>query len=306
MAKVRTVLGDVDPSEIGITLIHEHIFFKTVNENGEDRQIIDFDGQIDELSVFIGQGGGCVVDQTTIELGRQPTMLARLAQETGLHIVASTGFYHEPWLPDMVREADVEAVTQIMIKDVDQGIDDTDIRAGFIGEIGSSEISTTELEEKVLRAAGQANQATGAAISTHTVAGAEALRQIDILLEEGVDPQRVIISHVDLDHVEHLKMVAERGVFLSFDTIGQPRFRDEYRMTGDEIRLETLLAIVKAGFEDQIVLSHDIRRVGRLRVNGGHGYGHLLGTFIPLLLKNLSEATINKFLVQNPCRALAF
>jgi predicted metal-dependent phosphotriesterase family hydrolase len=306
MARIRTVLSDVDPDEIDITLIHEHLFFDKGLKSDQDSKLLDVSTQIDELKIFIEQGGNCIVDQTTIELGRQPDLLKQLAKKTGLHIIASTGFYHEPWFPDLVREADSDDIAQIFVKEINQAIDGVDFRAGLIGEIGSTEIGTTPLEEKVLRAAARAHLETGVTISTHTMAGAEALRQINILQAEGVDPQRIIIGHVDLDHVEHLKMIAECGAFLSFDTIGKPRFRDEYRMTGDDIRYEVLTAIVDAGYEDQILLSHDISRTRYLKSCGGHGYGHLLAEFVPRLRQELSESTIDKFLKYNPRRALAF
>jgi phosphotriesterase-related protein len=247
-----------------------------------------------------------VVDQTTIDMGRQPALLKRLAEAMKIHIVVSTGFYHETWYSDMIRQTDVDVLAQIMIKEIEEAIEGVDFRAGLIGEIGSSEVGTTAQEEKVLRAAARAHMATGAPISTHTMAGSEALHQISICKEEGVDPRRVIISHVGLDHVEHIRMIAEQGAFLGFDTIGKPRYKDEYRMTGDDIQLEVLCAIVNAGYEDQIVLSHDISRTNYLRANGGRGYGHLLGTFVPRLRERLSEEVIEKFLIHNPIRALAF
>ncbi|OGO20418.1 MAG: hypothetical protein A2Z14_16460 [Chloroflexi bacterium RBG_16_48_8] len=137
-------------------------------------------------------------------------------------------------------------------------------------------------------------------ISVHTMSGAAALSAIDILQEEGVEPQRVIIDHLDHDHAEHLRMVAERGVFLGFDCIGKTRYQD------DAIRLELVCAMVEAGYEDQIALSHDISKSDYFRVYGGHGYVHILGSFVPRLRERLSEGTIEKFLIHNPRRALAF
>ena len=101
-------------------------------------------------------------------------------------------------------------------------------------------------------------------------------------------------------------MVAEEGAFLAFDTIGKPRYKDQYRMTGDDIQLEVLCAVVNAGYEDQIVLSHDISQTNYLRASGGRGYGHLLGTFVHRLYDRLSEEKVKKFLIHNPRRALAF
>lgn len=288
MKKIRTVMGDVDPGEIGITLIHEHPY------------LMGFDIQMKELADFRDQGGSCVVDQTTIDLGRQPDLIKRLAEETGLNVVASTGYYREEGHPEDVSQADANTIAKFMIHEIEVAIEGVDFRAGLIGEIGTSEFGTTAQEDKILQASARAHLATGATISIHTMGGAEALHALDILQDEVVDPQRVIIDHIDLDHVEHLRMIAERGVFLGFDTIGKTRYRD------DALRLEVLCAIVEEGYEDQIVLSHDISKPDYLRANGGHGYVHLLGTFVPRLRERLSETTIEKFLIQNPRRALAF
>ncbi|OGO20417.1 MAG: hypothetical protein A2Z14_16455 [Chloroflexi bacterium RBG_16_48_8] len=287
MAKVRTVMGDVDPKEIGITLIHEHTCG------------IDFDLQLGELISYQKQAGDCVVDQTTTE-GRRPIMLKRLAEETGLHVVSGTGFYREEQHPDRVLKSNINGVAQIMIREIEEAVEGGDFRAGIIGEIGISEFGTTAQEEKVLRASAKAHLETGVAISIHTMGGAEGLHALDVLEEEGVDLKRVIIDHIDLDHVEHLRFIGERGAFLGFDTIGKARYRD------DALRLEVLCAMVNAGFEDQIVLSHDISKVDYLKAKGGHGYVHLLGTFVPRLRERLPEATIEKFLIHNPRNILAF
>lgn len=300
MSRVRTVTGDVNPAQIGITLVHEHPFFNMVQGWDDDHCILDFELQVKEIGLFQAQGGDCIVDQTNIGMGRQPALLKRLAETTGLHVIASTGFYREPWLPEMARQVDIDALAETMAEEIEAGIPGSGFRAGLIGEIGSTEFGTTPLEEKILRAAGRAHRKTGATISTHTMGGAEALRQIEILQEEGVPPNRVIVSHVDLDHVEHLRLVARTGAFLGFDTIGKKRYRE------DSIRLGVLLALLEAGFEDQIVLSHDISRASYLKARGGHGYGHLLGEFIPQLRKSVPRTVIEKFLILNPRRALAF
>lgn len=300
MKRIRTVAGDIRPDDLGITLIHEHPFFDMAQGWDDDHRIVDFDAQVKELGLFQNQGGNCIVDQTNIGMGRKPYLIKRLAETTGLNIIAGTGYYREPWFPDIVRQADINGLAEIMVNEIEHGIEKGEYKAGLIGEIGSTEFGTTILEEKVLRAAGRAQLATGLAISTHTMGGAEALRQIQILKEEGVDPGRVIISHIDLDHFEHLRMVAGQGVFLGFDTIGKKSYRD------DEIRLKLLLAVIEAGFEDQVVLSHDISRASYLFSQGGHGYQHLLGEFIPRLSQWITKATIDKFLIDNPRRVLAF
>jgi len=287
MPRVRTVMGDVDVEEIGITLIHEHPY------------MVDFETQLAELKVFRQQGGSCVVDQTAT-VGRRPDLLKRLANETGLHVVASTGYYREEDHPEALRDIDADAIAEMMVREIQEAVEGGDFRAGLIGEIGVTEYGTTPQEDKVLRASARAQKATGAPLSVHTMGGADALHAIRLFDEEAVDPQRVIIDHIDLDHVEHLKMVAKEGVFLGFDTIGKARYRD------DGLRLAVLCAMVNAGYEDQIVVSYDISKPDYLRANGGHGYAYLLGEFMPRMRQRLTEATIHKLLVTNPRRILAF
>jgi phosphotriesterase-related protein len=253
-----------------------------------------------ELAEFKGQGGDCVVDQTTFGLGRRPMLLKQLAEETELHVIASTGFYREESHPEVVMDADINTIAAVMINEIEDSIEGVDFKAGLIGEVGTTEFGTTKQEEKTLRASAQAHLATGVTVSVHTMGGAEAINAINILQDEGVSPERIMIDHIDLDHVEHLRLVAERGVFLGFDTIGKARYRD------DTLRLEVLCAMVELGYEDQIVLSHDISKPDYLRTNGGHGYVHLLGTFVPRLRDRVSEEAIDKFLIHNPRRLLAF
>jgi phosphotriesterase-related protein len=288
MAIIRTVMGDINPEDIGITLIHEHIY------------TLDAEIQTSELLEFKEQGGNCVVDQTTIGLNRRPHLLKSIAGKTGLHIIASTGYYREERHPEFLFQYQVDDIAQVMINEIDDHIEGTDFKAGLIGELGTTEFGTTDQEDKILRAAAKAHLATGVTISVHTMGGAEALHAIQVLQDQGADPSHLIIDHIDLDNFEHLCLIAKTGAFLGFDTIGKSRYRD------DTVRLHLLVEMVKEGYEDQIVLSHDISKLDYLKTKGGHGYVHLLSTFIPNLRKYLYEEIITKFLVHNPRRALAF
>jgi predicted metal-dependent phosphotriesterase family hydrolase len=298
--RIRTVLGDIDPRQLGITLMHEHVFADMCETWDEDHCLVDFETQCRELGTFVSQGGKSVVDQTNRSMGRRPKLLTKLARKLEIHIIASTGFYREPWIAEEVRAASIYEITEIMVKEIEDGMDDLDVRAGSIGEIGSSEFGTSPAEEKVLRAAGRAHLLTGAPIVTHTMGGAEALRQIELLHQEGVDMGRVLISHLDLDHLEHLVMVARHGVYMGFDTAGKARYRS------DDARLELLCRLVEAGYEDRVCVSHDISRKSYLASSGGHGYGHLLGTFMERVQDRLGEDVTKKLLVSNPSNFLGF
>jgi phosphotriesterase-related protein len=153
----------------------------------------------------------------------------------------------------------------------------------------------------VFRAAGRAQRATGVAVTTHTHDGAElALTQVDVLMDEGVPPDRIIIGHLgDWRTPDYFAEIAERGVFIQFDHIGM------VELQLDEVRAGLIREMVERGYGDQILLSSDVCYKSHLRTFGGFGYGHLLTNFVPMLrAEGLSDAHIDAMLVDNPRNAL--
>jgi phosphotriesterase-related protein len=248
--------------------------------------------------------------------------VARVARATGLNVVHGTGVYVEPSHPDWVQSASVEDLADLFISEVRVGIGDTGVRAGIIGEIGTSGVAKasrdyrrvgdiTAEEEKVLRAAGRASVATGAAVGVHLdVRGHGAHRIIDILEEEGVDPSRMIMDHMDpvADFDYHLA-VAARGVFVEYDQFGRDYYADEIGVSWghDTLRLEYVRAMIEAGYEDQLLLSHDVCLKMDLRAYGGNGYDHIFTSVVPTMKrKGITGQQIEKLFIENPKRALAF
>jgi phosphotriesterase-related protein len=316
MPSVMTVLGPIHPKEIGITAVHEHLFAgATSNRFDADTRLDDMDSAIGELWAFKAAGGDTMVEVTTIDMGRDVNRLVELAEATGVKIIAATGYYKgayspnggEPkytweFLPEELRNASVAQLAEVMLEEVRQGVAGTNVKPGIIGEIGTSHNQIMEAEEKVFRAAARVNRATGIPISTHTTLGTMGREQVKILKEEGADLRHVVLSHMDLiaDTPYHIEL-AEQGVFLGFDTAG----KEQYQLNAT--RLALIQRLVLEGFEDHIVLSCDIGRRSLLRKHGGRGYFYLLRTFVPLLEKaGIGQATIRKFLVDNPRRLLAF
>lgn len=146
-----------------------------------------------------------IVEVTLRDLGRDPEGLRRISQESATHVVMGTGWYLEPYYPKEVYEVSAEQHAALMIREIEEGVlaaDGTRIRAGVIGEIGTHGGTLSPAEERVLRAAGRASNATGAAVTTHAFMYPTGVDQLSILEEEGVDPRRIAIGHVDtfLDH----------------------------------------------------------------------------------------------------------
>lgn len=301
--RVMTVQGPVDPTELGVVLPHEHLIVDLRHSLlGFDAILDDVDLAIDEVTLYRQAGGGTIVDVSNIGMGRDIRALARIAEATGVKIVAATGFYTEPYYPREVYELTTNRLADLLIGELTEGIDGTGIRAGVLGEIGTRRDFVGPAEERVFRAVARAHKATGAPISTHTFLEQLIHDQIDILTDEGVDPARVIIGHLG-DHrdVERLLGVARRGVYLQFDHLGYPV------QQRDTERARTIATLARAGYTSRILLSQDICIKSRLHGYGGTGYDFILSQFTRLLAdQGLAEDEIRQMLVDNPQQAVAF
>jgi phosphotriesterase-related protein len=350
---VRTVRGDVDPAEIGITSMHEHIFIDArvwfqearpdstsgwvdpdapvdmavLGALAQDPMVLrdnlvlnDEDVAADELTFFKQAGGSCIVELTSTGLHPNPEGLQRVAERTQVHIVAGTGFYVEQSHPDYVATASAEELAGMIAAEVNDGIAGTKVKAGIIGEIGTS--SVTPQEEKVLHATALAQQATGAAISIHTQRGFRAGEKVvQVLLGDGVWPERVILGHMDdalvdsstsvpnLAYLDYHRRCLDMGVFVQYDTFGMEWTwpSSGVRKPRDTDRATALATLIDEGYRDQLLVALDVWTKQCLRRYGGWGYDHLVRV-VPTLLRaaGIAAADIDRLLVHNPRRALAF
>ncbi len=213
-----------------------------------------------------------------------------------------TGWYREPVYPDYIARSSVDELADRLVRDIEEGVDGTGIRAGVIGEIGTEVDFLSPAQERVFRAAARAQRRTGVAISTHCQrTGRLGPEQVAILLEEGVAPDRIVIGHHgDKRHVEHELGLLEQGVYVQIDHVG---FRD---LQPDEQRARNVKAIIDAGFGERLLISQDVCFPQHLEWFGGIGYGHLLRRFVPMLREaGVTQDQIDTLLVANPARVLA-
>ncbi|MCL4466815.1 MAG: aryldialkylphosphatase [Chloroflexi bacterium] len=302
--KAMSVLGPVDPALLGFTQPHEHLLcdLHKVVIHTVDGLLNDEALAAEELLFFKRAGGGTLVDVTNRGLGRNPAAVKRISQATGVHLIVGCGWYRGRFYDESIDRTPTNDLAADMVRDVEEGIDGTGIRAGIIGEIGAEGSYLTAAEERVLRAAGRAHRRTGAAVTTHAVGYPLGVRQLDILAEEGVDPRRVIVGHCDhylfLDYQE---AILRRGAYVEFDNFGN---KIAY---SDERRIAMLLELLRLGFERQIVLATDVCLRSHLHAYGGHGYDHILTAILPALReKGVSEEQLHLLTVENPARVLAF
>jgi predicted metal-dependent phosphotriesterase family hydrolase len=307
--RVQTVLGPVDPSELGWILPHEHTAIALWHvpnrwdywELRRDEPVI-----VEELAAFREAGGGGLVDLTLDGVGRDPAWLAGVSRATGLHLVMGSGWYRGAYYPAAteVDRRSVDALADAIVRDASVGVGESGIRAGIIGEIGTDKPWLSAQEERVHRAAARAARRTGLAITTHAVQSTVGLDQLDVFEAEGADLSRVVIGHADsnpsLDY--HLAIVG-RGASLEFDFLGMTFTPLERH--GEGRIIDNLRELLGRGHVERILLSQDVCHDSQLRRYGGNGYTYLAESFLPRLREaGVSEAEIRTITVDNPRRLL--
>ncbi|MFV8766016.1 phosphotriesterase-related protein, partial [Yersinia enterocolitica] len=242
-----------------------------------------------------------IVEVTNRYMGRNPQFLLNVMRDSGINVIASTGYYTDSFYPPMVRENSAEQLAQTMIDEIEIGIDGTELKAGVIAEIGTSEGIITPDEAKVFHAAALAHHATGLPISTHTSFSTMGLEQIALLKQHGVALDRVVIGHCDLKEQPDLIMkMIDMGVYVQFDTIGKNSYFP------DERRIAMLVTLAERGLLDKVMLSMDITRRSHLKANGGSGFSYLVDSFVPMLLAaGISSAQVEMMLRHNPNKFFA-
>jgi phosphotriesterase-related protein len=339
--KVLTARGPIEPDELGVCITHEHVLFDwgltywTEPTTDEERALADAPIRLDnrgilqrnpflikenfwqesvhdavlEVADFKSAGGGTIVEVTPIDQGRDPAGLRRVSEATGVHIVANTGFYIEAGHPPYLAEKSIDELADILVHDIEVGIGDSGVRAGFMGDVGTTK-SVTANEEKSLRAVARAHLRTGVPMGIHVdPSDRQGLRVAEILFGEGVRPERIVLEHLDEQPVHDYQLaVAETGCYLEFDTwgsefyYGPPYSVPEPR---DIERAESVKFLIDQGHLEQLLLAQDVWLRQLMKKYGGEGYDSLFRYGIPRLrMAGVTDEQIRVMLVDNPRRLL--
>lgn len=335
---VTTVLGKLNKSELGMILPHEHLlidmrsivagqdnlhFHDKLNMENRwrvfndpytllDNAVIDSKdaalAELISLKEFMNSPI-TVVDATTDEIGRNPAALKRLSAISGVNIVIGCGFYTAAAHTQEFRRMTLKEAAAIVIEDLTVGVRDTNIKAGVIGEIGTSAV-ITEHEYKALDAAAEASNATGASIHVHTsLYERNGIAVADKLIGRGVNPSRICINHIDVAlRFDYLLTLLDKGVYIEFDNFGK-EFYIPKRKSGvlrgrfayDLERVKVITRLVKRGYVKQILITNDICLKSMLTSYGGNGYGHIFRNIIPMLIsEGLSAEQADILTRKNP------
>jgi phosphotriesterase-related protein len=318
MTTVPTVSGEVDVNDLGMTLMHEHIFIRTPDLQepfpgfmgwDEEREIANAH---ERLTALKESGVDTIVDMTVPGLGREIHRVRRAVEGTGLQVILVTGFYTYTDLPWPFRfhgpgkefdEPDDEALVNLFVGDVEHGIQGTEIRAAAL-KCCTDEPGVTEDIGRIIRAVARAHLRTDAPIVTHTHAGTRrGLDQQRILAEEGVDLSRVLIGHSnETDDLQYLTSLMEAGSYIGFDRCGLDITLDL------DLQINTLAELCRRGFARQIVVSHDrhcrsdwFTEEEAERIAPHWSYGYIQSSLIPAIRElGVGDADIHQMTHQNP------
>ena len=320
MTTVQTARGAVDSAELGQTLMHEHIFVLNadIQQNypeewgSEDERVAD---AVERLNDLASIGVRTIVDPTVIGLGRYIPRIARVAEQVDLNIVVATGcytyddvpfyfHYRGPALNEAVGAEVPEVMVDMFVKDIEQGIAGTAVRAAFL-KCAIDHQGMTAGVERVMRAVAHAHRQTGVPITVHTHPGSEqGLEAHRVLTSEGVDPRCVVLGHSgDSTDADHLSALAENGYILGMDRFGSNL------ETTFEARADIVVELCRRGFAESMVLSQDASCYidwldpGVMAMLPQWHYNHIHTEVLPYLREHgVTDDQIDQMLVGNPRR----
>ncbi|MCF8563170.1 phosphotriesterase-related protein [Alicyclobacillus tolerans] len=258
MALIQTITGPIDSSELGLTLVHEHLRTRSESVAVQFPHLYDeeyeFQKAVEQVLAVKERGIRTICDPTVMELGRDVRFMERVAKATGMQIIGATGIYSYHYIPPHFQNRSIDYMADVFVRDIEVGIQNTSIKAGFLKCATDAQGVTPDVE-KVLRAAARAHKRTGVPIMTHShPASGTGLKQLDIFKEEGVDPKRVLIGHTgDTDSLDYIFQVLARGAFIGMDRYGL----DRPLGIATERRNDTVIQLAKLGYANQMLLSQD-------------------------------------------------
>lgn len=300
---LHTTLGPLDADDLGLVLPHEHVFVELGDEVATHYREADLDDVVDVMAPLVRDatdaGVTAMVECTPVGVGRRADALAAVSEATGLPLVAPTGVYREPWVPEWVRAASEAELARWMLGELTDEIDDSGVRAAWI-KLSAGDDGLTACEEKILRAAARAGAETGALVGSHTVDADVVEEQLDVLEDAGYAAERFVWIHAqaEADRDRHLE-VADRGAYVEYDWVGSD--------PSDEAYLEMVERALDAGHGDRVLLSQDRGWYDPSEPGGGEQrpYTYLPETFLPKLRERVGEATARRLTRENPVRAFS-
>jgi len=256
MPTIESVTGPLEAGDLGTTLIHEHLRTRDEANARQFPHLYDGDAlyaaAVEAARNALDRGVKTIGEPTAMFLGRDVRFIERVAKETGLQAIVCTGIYTYDHLPLFWQSRSPDVMADALVHDIERGIQDTDIKAAFL-KCAADEPGVNDNVEKIHRACARASLKTGAPIMAHSrPASNTGPRQVEILLEEGVAPEKIQIAHCgDTDDLGYIEGLIEKGVYVGLDRFGIEMYQPMER------RLNTAQALLEKGYEEKLFLSAD-------------------------------------------------
>jgi phosphotriesterase-related protein len=312
VAQVLTTGGPVDDGQLGLTLIHEHLRIRSESVSFQFPHLYDEaherERALAQVRAAMERGVKTICDPTVMEAGRDIRFMSGIAEETGIQLVASTGIYAYHYVPPHFQNRDIDYMADQFVRDIEVGIQGTEIKAGFL-KCCTDHQGVTEDVEKVLRATARASNRTGRPIMTHShPQSGQGLAQIKVFEEEDVPPGRVLIGHTgDTDSLDYIEELLSHGPYIGMDRYGLDI------ILPTEQRNSTVVELVGRGYAERMMLSQDTcctidwfpqEMVDRMAPNWHMTY--VLDEIVPALKEaGVSDDQVDAMMVEAPRRWLA-
>lgn len=337
---ITTVKGDITSGGIKYVLPHEHFLsdlrplvapiddedfllplslsnYGKVSRNPyavlDNANLDSVDVMVKELEIYKRAGGNLAADVTTADFGRDVKKLREISQKSGVYIVAGCGCYIDASVPDSTKALSKDELRDIMLTELFEGIGDTEIRAGVIGEIGSSG-QMTEFEKKSLMAASEAQREAKCGMHIHaSLWNREGLEALRFAVSCGADAEKICVDHADvlLDE-DYILGVLDMGAYIEFDDFGKEFYVDRKNrnlllgsFASDKERVQFIKKLIEKGYTKQILISNDICLKSMTHTYGGWGFDHVITNIIPMMEDfGISTKDIDTMMTENPIRFL--
>lgn len=344
MKEIYTIKGPRDLSTYRRICAHEHLLLDMTHEavepkTEEERELFygevcmerlgllrrnpyvvrdnlildDEQDAVNELRFLEKHDVGLFLDLTPIGLGRDVRKLQWISERTNIDLVVGTGFFVHDALDEASSALSIDEMADIMVREIEVGIDDTGIRAGVIGEVGVSE-KIYPVERRSLLAAAKAHCKTDLPIYLHTYPWSWAgLEAVQLLMENGVAPKSICVCHIDVTFdVEYLHRLLDLGVYIEFDNFGKEFYFEAQDgafaggpFATDVERVRMLRTLAEEGYGPQIMIANDVCLKASLHKYGGWGYDHIFENIVPMMRQEKLPADVITQIVDiNPIRFL--
>ena len=302
--RINTVNSSIKASEMGKTLIHEHILVDFIGADKTGFHRWNRTDVIQKVTPYLKElkkiGVNTLFECTPAYLGRDVVLLKMLSERSGIKIISNTGLYgavDNKYIPAYAFEISADSLASMWVEEFENGIEGSDIKPGFIKISVDTMSVLSEIDEKIVKAAILTHKKTGLTIVAHTTADDPAFAQLDLLSQMGISPSAWVWTHAGECSSEGRLKAAKQGAWISIDNINAEELDENLRI---------LKELKSAGYLKQTLISHDAGWYDPDEIDGGEfrGFTDIFTHLIPALLENeFSQEDINQLLIENPQKA---